>query len=91
MTRVITNIKILLFFILFCHSAGVFAMSIFSKNIMFSEVTGKVTLGGKLVQGAEIEQIYRWSWDSNEVMDKAKTNENGEFRFKQKTKAGGGV
>lgn len=64
-------------------------MSIFSKNVMFSEVIGTVTLNGAPVKGAEIERSYQWAWDDKKETDKTVTNEKGSFSFPQKDKSGG--
>lgn len=78
------SIIVFLFF-----NGEVFAMSIFSENVMFSEVVGVVTLNNVPVSNVEVEQYYRWSWDDKKEVDNITTNENGVFKFEKKLKRGG--
>lgn len=86
---VFIKISIVFFLIFICFAKDVFAMSIFSKNVMFSEVVGKVTLNGIPIKGAEIVRYYRWSWDDKKEEDKTFTDETGIFKLPQQDKGGG--
>lgn len=72
-----------------CFAREVIAMSIFSKNVMFSEVIGTVTLNGVPVKGAEIERYYRWSWDDKKETDQTVTDDKGNFTLQLKEKSPG--
>jgi hypothetical protein len=64
-----------------CFAEDVIAMSIFSKNVMFSEAIGKVTLNGVPIKGAQIERYYQWAWNDKEGIDNTITDNNGGFRL----------
>jgi hypothetical protein len=79
-----------LFFLLFISVINeATAMSIFGKNVMFSEVSGTVTLNNVPVKHAEIERYYRWSWDDKKETDKTVTDEKGLFKLPLREKSGG--
>jgi hypothetical protein len=57
------------------------AMSLFSKNVLFSAVKGQVLLNGQPVSGAEVERSWEWAWNSSKGEDKVKTDASGRFAF----------
>ena len=63
-------------------------MALFAKKVMFSEVTGVVTLNGQPVKGAEIDQVYQWAWDDKKEEAKATTDAQGMFKFPLREKSG---
>jgi len=83
------NLKFLFIFIaLLFFVEKVSAMSLFAKKVMFSEVTGFVTLNGEPVKGAEIDQVYQWSWDEKKEEAQTTTDDQGVFTFPLCEKSG---
>lgn len=64
-------------------------MSIFGKNVLFSDVKGQVVLNGKPVSGAEVERSYEWAWNHSKGTEKTQTDQNGRFVFASITQSGG--
>jgi hypothetical protein len=57
-----------------------FSMSTFSSElVLFSPVTGLVTLNGKPVKGAEL--THRYKWKNEEFIEKVNTDNTGRFSF----------
>lgn len=70
-----------IFFFMLAH---VKAMAMPEPLYLFSEVTGVVTIDGKPVAGAEVQQIYIWK--SDEVINRTLTDEEGRYSFPEVTK-----
>jgi hypothetical protein len=64
------------------------AMGLFSKKVMFSEVTGTVTLENQPITGAEVIQIYQWAWDEKKEEAHTSTDAQGIFKFPLREKGG---
>lgn len=61
---------------------GAYAMGVFDRLVLFSEVHGTVLKDGKPVSGAELVQKVVWSDNGNEIPpQRTMTNEAGTFSF----------
>jgi hypothetical protein len=84
-----STLKLLfVFIVLLFFVERVSAMGLFAKKVMFSEVTGTVTLDGQPVKGAEIIQIYQWAWDEKKEEAQTTTDAQGMFKFPLREKGG---
>ena len=67
-----------------------YAMGVFGRLVLFSEVHGTVLKDGKPVAGAELVQKVVWSDDENEIPpQRTVTDETGAFSFPAMTHGAG--
>lgn len=64
-------------------------MGLFAKKVMFSDVTGEVTLDGQPIKGVEVIQFYQWAWNDKKVEYKTITDDQGMFSFPARKIFGG--
>jgi hypothetical protein len=69
--------------IILINPNGAYAMG---KVYLFSEVRGRVLLGGAPVTGATVSREFHWSWGNEKKSDSLVTNDKGEFRFPEITR-----
>lgn len=58
-----------------------YAMSLFKNKCLFSEVNGVVLSEGKPVDGAEVDQYYKWENSDKSSRKVVKTDSAGRFSF----------
>jgi hypothetical protein len=59
----------------------VYAMSLFSKLTIFSEVKGTISIGGKPVVGADVERAFHSTLRDEKQTDHATSDVTGRFSF----------
>lgn len=70
--------KIVIALLLLITTGETYAMS---KMCLFSEVKGVVVKQGLAVEGAVVEQEFRWAWNDEVGLVQTKTDAEGKFSF----------
>jgi hypothetical protein len=52
-----------------------------AKHVLFSKISGRITVAGKPVAGATVKRWYRGGYNDNEATDTATTDTSGSFSF----------